>query len=111
MLLHASLLFFAELTNIDPVLVFGFIEGDDEDEDDTGGGCTELADDLNRDLPQGDDMSMVGDPMLYGELSASSYGLDSSVYSSDTSMITHTHLALEHATHTDCCGHLVLQCR
>ena len=87
------------MTNIDPVLVFGFIEEDDEEESDAAGDCTELADDLNRDQPQGDDVSMIGDPMLYNQMSFSSYqdiGPDSSMYSTDAaSMMTHTqHLVL-----------------
>ena len=46
---------------------FDFIKGDE-----SGGasGYTELADDLNRDLPQEEEQSMMGDPMLYTEMSA-----------------------------------------
>ena len=68
--------------------MFGFIEGDDEGESDTAGDCSELADDLNRDQPQGDDVSMIGDSILYNPMPVSSYqviGPDSI----DSSMMTH----------------------
>ena len=73
------------------MLVFGFIEGDDEEESDAAGDCTELADDLNRDQPQGDDVSMIRDSILYNPMPVSSYQ-DIGPDSIDSSMMTHVHV-------------------
>ena len=54
---------------------------------DAAGDCSELADDLNKDQPQGDDVSMIGDSILYNPMPVSSYqgiGPDSI----DSSMMT-----------------------
>ena len=79
--------------------MFGFNGEEEEDEEEEGydagrgDGYTELADDLNRDinLPQGDDVSILGDPMLYADQPSMSTSYQhvapsSSIYSSDTSM-------------------------
>ena len=81
------MLFFVELSNIDPVVVFGFIEGDEE-ESDAAGDCSELADDLNKDQPQGDDVSMIGDSILYNPMPAVSSYQGTGPDSIDSSMMT-----------------------
>ena len=73
------------MSNIDPVVVFGFIEGDEEEESDTAGDCSELADDLNKDQPQGD---VIGDSILYNPMSVSSFQ-DIGPDSIDSSKMTH----------------------